>query len=353
MFWQERTQAQAMSNLRVALSSLRKHLDPYVVITRNAVALNLEADVRLDAVLLEQRLSCGRTEEALALYQGDFLEGFYPHGARGFEDWVLLQRERLRRLVLEALDDLVVQCIEQGDCKAGVRHAARLLELDPLREEGHRQMMRLLALSGQRGAALEQYQICRSVLADELGVDPAPETDALFEQIQAGELESPAPASAPVPQPHVRPQPAVFLEKERVAADRPVFVTRERELARLERLLNTALTGKGQVVFVTGGPGRGKTALMNEFARRAMDAHSNLLVASGNCNAYAGGDPCLPFREVMATLTGDIASQWRAGTITRDHARRLWDAHAAFEDMGIPRYAAIAHERVAALGAEP
>ncbi|NIP78802.1 MAG: hypothetical protein GWM90_06220, partial [Gemmatimonadetes bacterium] len=61
-----------------------------------------------------------------------------------------------------------------------------------------------------------------------------------------------------------------------------------------------ALAGQGQVVFVTGGPGRGKTALMREFARRAMEVHPDLLVAGGNCNAYSGvGDPYLPFREVL------------------------------------------------------
>jgi hypothetical protein len=66
---------------------------------------------------------------------------------------------------------------------------------------------------------------------------------------------------------------------------------------------------------------------MNEFAQCAMDAHPELLAASGNCNAYSGaGDPYLPFRDVMAMLTGDVETRWTAGTITRDHARRLWEA---------------------------
>ncbi len=91
--------------------------------------------------------------------------------------------------------------------------------------------------------------------------------------------------------------------------------------------MECALAGHGQVVFVTGGPGRGKTALMNEFARRAIVVHGDLLVAMGNCNAYTGlGDPYLPFRDVMAMLTGDVETRWAAGAITREHAQRLWAA---------------------------
>jgi ABC-type oligopeptide transport system substrate-binding subunit len=125
------------------------------------------------------------------------------------------------------------------------------------------------------------------------------------------------------------PQLPAFLvaETEREGIARPVFVARERELERLHGLLEMAMAGQGQVVFVTGGAGQGKTALIWEFARRAMDAHPDLLVATGGCNAYSGvGDPYLPFREVMAMLTGDIEARWAAGAVTREHAQRLWAA---------------------------
>ena len=98
-------------------------------------------------------------------------------------------------------------------------------------------------------------------------------------------------------------------------------------MAQLDTYLDKALTGQGQVAFINGGPGRGKTALMRAFAQRAMAAHPDLLVASGNCNAFAGvGDPYLPFREVLALLTGDVESRWAAGTLSRDHAQRVWSA---------------------------
>mgnify|MGYP001072898135 CR=1 FL=1 len=76
--------------------------------------------------------------------------------------------------------------------------------------------------------------------------------------------------------------------------------------------------------MITGGPGQGKTALLNEFARRSLDRHRSLLVARGNCSAYAGvGDPYLPFRNVLVMLTGDVEARWAARAITADHARRL------------------------------
>jgi class 3 adenylate cyclase/tetratricopeptide (TPR) repeat protein len=133
---------------------------------------------------------------------------------------------------------------------------------------------------------------------------------------------------APVltPQPEAARPPA-FLEDEEERFERPVFVAREGELARLESFLQTALAGQGRVIFASGGPGRGKTALLNEFAQQAMDAHGDLLVADGTCNAYSGaGDPYLPFREILDMLTADVESRWSSGGISREHARRLWDA---------------------------
>lgn len=103
------------------------------------------------------------------------------------------------------------------------------------------------------------------------------------------------------------------------------FVARERELAQLETHLIATLNGSGRIVFVTGEAGHGKTTLMAEFARRAQDRFSHLIVATGNCDAYAGmGDPYLPFRDVMALFSGDVDASWRAGALSQEQARRLW-----------------------------
>lgn len=107
----------------------------------------------------------------------------------------------------------------------------------------------------------------------------------------------------------------------------PVFVARERELAELEATLETARAGQGQILFVIGGAGRGKTMLLQEFARRAQAADPELLVFSGYCNAHTGtGDPYLPFREALTLLVGEVEAKWAGGLITSAHARRLWEA---------------------------
>jgi len=98
-------------------------------------------------------------------------------------------------------------------------------------------------------------------------------------------------------------------------------------LAELADALATARSGAGQILFVIGGAGRGKTMLVQEFARQAQAADPELLVVSGACNAHTGsGDPYLPFREALTMLSGEVETRWAGGLISTEHARRLWEA---------------------------
>ncbi|MFB0565693.1 MAG: AAA family ATPase, partial [Candidatus Aminicenantaceae bacterium] len=125
--------------------------------------------------------------------------------------------------------------------------------------------------------------------------------------------------------PHI-PEFLVEREEEPVEVKKPVFVARKQELDKLGKFFKATLAGKGQVAFVTGEAGSGKTALVKEFARRAHESQEDLVVAVGNCNAHAGiGDPYLPFREMLSFLTGDVEARWAAGAITREHASHLWN----------------------------
>ena len=103
-----------------------------------------------------------------------------------------------------------------------------------------------------------------------------------------------------------------------------MFVAREGELGQLGNSLSRALDGQGQVCFVTGEAGSGKTTLVTEFARRAQDRHKKLIFAVGQADAETGaGDPYLPFREVLGQLTGDVESKLGQGAITEENANRL------------------------------
>jgi len=363
LLWPDWLERSARANLRRALANLRQVIGdhratpPFLHISRQTVQFNSASDAWIDVAAFTDLLQAKglsqqtirQLEQAVELYRGDFLEGFSVGDSPAFEEWLLLNRERLRRLVMETFHRLA-ECHEQyGEYERGLQHAWRQVELDPWREKAHRQLMRLLTLSGQRGTALAQYETCRRLLAEELGVEPAAETTRLYEQIRDGELKAPVPS--PARPPALAAEPPSFLdEEEPIEVERPVFVARQRELAQLDGFLDLVLAGQGRVVFVTGEAGSGKTALVQEFTRRAQEAHADpstlrqaqdgagsprlrsgqagqaLVVASGNCNAYTGiGDPYLPFREIIGLLTGDVEAKWAAGAITREHAHRLWN----------------------------
>lgn len=336
----ELSQSRARAEFRRTLSVLNSLLgEGYVMADREMVRLNADAVPRLglDVDRFRQLLADRGTHdhppdqvcpdclpllsEAVALYRDDFMAGFNLPDSLAFEEWQFFEAERLRSELASALCRLVRwhSARGEGEYEHAIAYARRWLALDALHEPAHRQLMRLYAQSGQHTAALRQYRSCLRVLEEELDILPAAETTALYQQIRA-ERQVSAPTPAPLP---ARP---AFLSQEEApaAAGRDIFVARERELVQLNRRLDAALTGQGQVVFITGGPGRGKTALLTEFARRAMEMHPDLLVAVGHCNAYSGlGDPYLPFRKALGMLTGDVEAQWAAGAITREHTLRL------------------------------
>jgi DNA-binding SARP family transcriptional activator len=124
--------------------------------------------------------------QAIALYRGPFLEDLMLVDGAGFEEWAVIQRERLHRLLLETLIRLATIHEEEGDVEEALGCVWRQLELDPWLEEAHLQAMRLLAGAGRRSEALAQYNLCRRLLASELGVKPADVTTRLYERIRDG-----------------------------------------------------------------------------------------------------------------------------------------------------------------------
>jgi len=338
MLWPDRPEGAARANLRHTLRALRLAIGdhstepPFLLCSRTAIALNPDSDCWVDSRAFAGSLADleqtefaepEALEQALGLYRGAFLEDLSLPDSDLFEEWRVLKREQIQRKVLDLLSRSVAGCEHRGEYERALAHAWRKVDLEAWDETARRQVMRLLAHSGRRTEALAQYEACRTMLASELGVEPETETTQLAQRIRDGELEIIPPIHTYLPTLH----PPRFLLGGADEAPPPLFVARDQELARLAAFADQALQGTGRVVFVTGGPGQGKSALLDEFVRRALRAHSNLLVAQGNCNAYAGaGDPYLPFRDVMSMLTGDLEGRWLAGSIKHDHARRLWNA---------------------------
>ncbi len=337
LLWPEYDQRRARSYLRHTLWLLKKALgQEWLEVSREHVSFN-HTKTWLDVVEFQKQLTAATTHghladevcinclapltEVVALYRGDFLAGFTLPDAPDFDEWQLFQTESLRQASAIALERLTRLYSAQGEYELAIRYARRWLALDPLHEPAHRRLMQLYAWTGQQATALRQYQECVRRLDEELGVSPEEETTALYEAIKAKRLALPSQAGT-------SPQLPAFLEEKgkQARGERSVFVARERELAALAATLETTRTGRGQILFVIGGAGRGKTMLVQEFARRAQAADPELVIASGNCNAHTGlGDPYLPFREALNLLAGDVEAKWEAGLITRQHARRLWE----------------------------
>lgn len=338
LLWGDMPESNALMNLRKALKQLRQQVGNHLVITHQQAAFNRAAPCWVDTTAFAQagislsrdesitEAQITRLEQAIALYNGDFLEGFYVQAAPEFEHWVLGKRAYFHELALQMLHIVASERAKMGQHQSAIEHTRRLLRLEPWREESHRDLMRLLAYDGQRGAALAQYETCRRILREELGVDPSEETQKLYRSIHADQLRPPISSTAL--QPQTKPHRPAFLDEDGASSEssKLPFVGRERHLSRLAGYLETVREGKGRVAFVSAEAGWGKTSLLVNFARRAQAMFPDLIVANGICTTYTGsGDPYLPFREILRMLTGDIEGKWAAGTIPRDQALRLWD----------------------------
>lgn len=273
LLWPELPTVAAQNNLRVTWSQLRKRLGNgrgeaalYLIGTRLELSFNPNSAHCLDVTrfldLLEtsrahqhpNRLECSecaeRLAQAVALVRGRFLGDFSLDDCPAFEEWLFIQRERLHLQITTALEELADFHEHAGHLDEANKYVQRLLEFDPLREDAHRQLMRLLSAAGRRSAALDQYETCRRLLANELGVAPAPETVLLAEQIRAL-----APTQSEAPRHNLPP-----------ALSR--FIGRKSESARLGELL----TGEsGSVVTLAGPGGVGKTRLALQVAHNLLN----------------------------------------------------------------------------------
>lgn len=327
LLWPELPQPTARNNLRQALNTLREAIGdkaaepPFLIVTRESIQLHPAADVWLDVgeftTLLdlcethahrrpESCKACAqRREAAVALYRGGFLEQFFLPDSAAFEEWALLKREWLQRMAAEALARLGRYHEARGEYEPALGYVRRHLELEPWREEAHRELMRLLVLNEERSAALVQYEECRRLLDEELGVEPEAETTRLYEQIRDATDESPLGLerlALPAERPHtLPPQPTPF-------------VGREEELAEIARLLDDPGC---RLLTLTGPGGIGKTRLaiqaaseqIDEFADgvyfvalAGLDSADLLITAIGAAIKYAFSPQGDPKRQLLAHL---------------------------------------------------
>jgi DNA-binding SARP family transcriptional activator len=210
LLWPDLPEKNAQSNLRNALSNLHHVLGdqqadpPYLHVSPATLQFNNASDYWLDVRafldllpkvgpdedLLSNQTKIARLEQALALYRGEFLEGFALASAH-FEEWMILTREQIRQKLVHTVRLLALAHAQLGNLAVSSTFTQRWIELEPWDEAAHRHMMQLLARRGRRSAALAQYEACRQALSQELGIEPEAETVRLYEQIREGRPDTP------------------------------------------------------------------------------------------------------------------------------------------------------------------
>jgi DNA-binding SARP family transcriptional activator len=277
--WGEAPPASAAKGLQVYVSRLRKLLGPERLGTQPPGYVLAVAEGELDLDGFRRLAAAGKFHEALSLWRGRPLADF------AFERFAQADIARLNEERLVCLEERI-----EADLSAG-RHAGLVGELDalvgeyPLRERVRGELMLALYRSGRQAEALEAYQVARSALVEELGIEPSPRLRELHQailcqdralELSRGEL------------------PNVKLARDEA---RSAFVGRERELALLTRGLDDALAGRGRIFLLSGEPGIGKSRLADELAARARARGAE--VRFGRCWEAGGAPAYWPWTQAL------------------------------------------------------
>ena len=206
LLWPELSQSAARANLRREISRLGTAIGKESLQSQDeALALHPDLQPWIDVSVFRERTAAAHAhereqpehatagscpiclqmlEEAAGLYHGDFLEGFNLPECASFAEWQFFEAESLQQELADLLQKLAGWRANRGEYDQAIEHARRWLSLDPLHEPAHRQLMRLYALAGKPSAASRQYQECKRLLSQELGVEPDAETEELYRSIQ-------------------------------------------------------------------------------------------------------------------------------------------------------------------------
>jgi predicted ATPase/DNA-binding SARP family transcriptional activator len=266
LLWPEHEAARAYAFLRNALWILNATpLSRWLVSTRHTIGLRDDPELSIDVASF--RIAHSRCLEhddprcmehlsrAVDSFRADFLEGFSVDDSESFEDWQYSESAALRQELAVSLEQLARVHEGRSQLDDAVRFARRWLDVQPLNEVAHRRVIELHARSGQRAAALSQFETCRKTLKAELGLAPSEETSALAELIRRGESGSPAP-------PRIAEAIPVKLPQYRTP-----LVGREQEISKAVDLLRA---GECRLLTITGPGGSGKTRLAVAAASQSV-----------------------------------------------------------------------------------
>lgn len=294
-----------------ALSELRRYLylavkalppaagEPWLTIDADTVRWNERSGAFVDVIEYERLARADATHaEAVELYAGDLLEDVY-------DDWVVVERERLRSTYLTILSDLVERYRSARDYPRAIAFANRLLVADPWREDVVRQLMGIRYASGDASGALATCDRFAKQLRDEMGVTPMPETVFVREAVLLGR-----PLIGSVDRPPVG--------EGRARAHVLPFVGREREREILHSRWDRAARGFGNSLFLGGEAGAGKTRLVGESAR-IVESEGGRVFSGGTSSPESSPYQCITeaLRSALTLLTANQANSLTISVLTR------------------------------------
>jgi len=292
-FWPELDAEHGRAALRATLLELRKFLErchepgerAHLQVEHDTLGIEQGSPLVLDLSLVEaasKRVGRGaepladqarearlsQLEQATRLVRGPFLAGFTLRDSQFFDDWTRQHREYWHLRVHQLFDALSLLYERAGDGERASETVSRWLSFDPLHEEGYRRLMRLRFSQGDRAGALRAYANGRAVLAEQLQVEPEPETVALAKRIRH---------TAPVRSPQIQPPHAAPGQPPANLLDGP-FLGRTAEFGTLIECYQRVHAGQPQLVLLQGETGIGKTRLTTEFVRWAQAQGADVLV---------------------------------------------------------------------------
>jgi len=299
--WPDASQESGANNLYQTLYSLRRFLtaklgkgaaEELFAFHNGVLYLNssVQVDVHEFRSLCSQNQSINdpkqldRLQQALRLYQGDFLPD------ERYAEWTIVPRDSLHRLYRQAALVLTSHYQEHRNYDSALTLLTPLLSSDPTDEPVHRAMMRIYAHANHRHAALQQYQACVEALSHDLGVTPEQETKDLYTQILKGEI-APLPAISPKP---VSSLPLLSMTEKKQYSE---CFGRDSEIDWLAARTFGGQQNTGCVILLAGDPGIGKTHLASEVLQRG--AASGLLCLSGTAHEHEGQPSYQPFIEAF------------------------------------------------------
>ena len=267
LLWPDVLEESARTSLRTTLATLRRELGAqaaaYIVASRQSAGIPPSPDVWIDAAAFDEAVREGRVEDALDLCRDEPLADLD-------DDWVFEFRDRHRDRVTEVLASLADQAEKDGDLAAAVRWTRERVAGDPLPEAGHRELIRRLALAGDRVTALAAFEDLRARVRRDFQAEPSAETIVLAEEIRRGQARA---GSGTV----LTRRPSVALPAFLSRPEPVPIVGRRAELDALRAEWRRSARGDPRVVVVRGGAGSGKTRLVSELVREIHAAGGTVL----------------------------------------------------------------------------